>query len=60
MLHSAKLSTNDLHKKLIAKGWNGKYYGYSDTVTYLSDKNETIAVVVYDNKRSLIVTADFK
>lgn len=60
MLSSTKLSTVDLHKKLISRGWKGRYFGHSNCVTYLRDNNETIAVVVYDNRRSLIVTADFK
>ena len=60
MLKSTKFNTLDLAKQLYDKGWKGRYYGYEDTVTYLSEKNETIAVVTYDNKRSLIVSVDFK
>lgn len=60
MLSSTKLSTIDLQKKLISRGWKGRYIGYSNQVTYLRDNNETIAIVEYDNRRSLIVTADFK
>jgi hypothetical protein len=59
MLKSAKFSDFDLYKKLTAKGWKGKYFGYNNKVTYLSEKNETIAVVEYDNRRSLIVSAEF-
>jgi hypothetical protein len=60
MLKSSKFSDFDLQKKLIDKGWKGKYFGYMNKVTYLSENNETIAVVEYDNRRSLIVSADFK
>lgn len=60
MLKSTKFSDFDLQKKLTARGWKGKYYGYMNKVTYLSENNETIAVVEYDNRRSLIVSADFK
>lgn len=59
MLKSTKFSDFDLYRKLTAKGWKGKYYGYMNTVTYLSENNKTIAVVQYDNKRSLIVSAEF-
>jgi hypothetical protein len=59
MLKSTKFSDFDLHKKLTDRGWKGKYYGYMNKVTYLSENNETIAVVEYDNRRSLIVTAEF-
>lgn len=60
MLKSTKFNTLDLAKQLYDKGWKGKYYGYKDTVTYLNDQNETIAVVTYDNKRSLIVSTKFE
>lgn len=60
MLKSTKFNTLDLAKQLYDKGWKGKYYGYEDTVTYLNDQNETIAVVTYDNKRSLIVSTKFE
>jgi hypothetical protein len=59
MLKSTKFSDFDLYKKLTDRGWKGKYYGYMNKVTYLSENNETIAVVEYDNRRSLIVTAEF-
>jgi hypothetical protein len=59
MLKSTKFSDFDLQKKLTDRGWKGKYYGYMNKVTYLSENNETIAVVEYDNRRSLIVTAEF-
>jgi hypothetical protein len=60
MLKSTKFSDFDLQKKLTDRGWKGKYYGYMNKVTYLSENNETIAIVEYDNRRSLIVSADFK
>jgi hypothetical protein len=59
MLKSTKFSDFDLQKKLTDRGWKGKYFGYMNKVTYLSENNETIAVVEYDNRRSLIVTAEF-
>jgi hypothetical protein len=59
MLKSTKFSDFDLQKKLADRGWKGKYFGYMNKVTYLSENNETIAVVEYDNRRSLIVTAEF-
>lgn len=59
-LKSTKFNTLDLARTLYDKGWKGKYYGFSDTVTYLNDANETIAVVTYNNRRSLIVSVDFK
>lgn len=60
MLKSTKFNTLDLARSLHDKGWKGKYFGYENQVTYLSEHNETIAIVTYDNRRSLIVSVDFK
>lgn len=59
-MHSNKFNDFDLARKLTDKGWKGKYFGYNNLVTYLSEKNETIATVIYDNKRSLIVSVKFE
>lgn len=59
-LKSTKFNTLDLARTLYDKGWKGKYFGYDNKVTYLDEHNETIAVVTYDNRRSLIVSVDFK
>jgi hypothetical protein len=60
MLKSRKFSDFDLARKLNDLGWKGKYFAFSNEVTYLSEDNKTIAVVTYDNRKSVIVTADFK
>lgn len=59
-MKSKKFNDFDLVRKLTEKGWKGKYFGYNNFVTYLSEKNETIATVIYDNKRSLIVSVKFE
>jgi len=59
MFVSEKFSTWDLYKKLNNLNWKGKYIATNEVVTFLSEQNETIAVVTYDNKRSLILSAKF-
>lgn len=60
MLKSRKFSSFDLSKKLFELGWKGRHFSTSNEVTYLSDNNETIAVVEYDNSKSIIISVDFK
>lgn len=60
MIKSRKFSDFDLAKKLIDLGWKGRQFSISNEVTYLSNSNETIAVVTYDNTKSIILSVDFK
>jgi hypothetical protein len=60
MIKSRKFSDFDLTRKLTDLGWRGRYFSVSDEVTYLSQDNKTIAVVKYDNSKSIIVSVDFK
>lgn len=53
--HSDRLNEITLSKKLFQKGWHGKYFGLGDCVTFLTEDNQTIAEVHYDNRRSLIL-----
>ena len=55
-----KFSTFDLYKKLMDLHWRGKYYSLDDETTYLSEDNKTLAVVTYCNKKSIILSAEFK
>jgi hypothetical protein len=48
-------------KKLEALNWKGKFFSYSNMVTYLSDNNETLAEVFYSDKaRKTINDVKFK
>jgi hypothetical protein len=60
MLKSSKFSVTDLHQKLQDRGWRGRYFGISNRVTYLTDNNTTLAVVEYDDSRSVIISVEFK
>lgn len=42
-----KYSVIALESALIERGWNGRFYGYFNTVTYINDNNETLATVHY-------------
>ena len=55
-----KFSTFDLYKKLVDLHWRGKYYSLDNETTYLSEDNKTLAIVTYDNKKSLILSTEFK
>lgn len=58
-MKSRKFSDFDLARKLTDLGWKGRYFSHSNEVTYLGDDNRTIAVVKYDNSKSIIVSAKF-
>ena len=60
MLVSEKYSTWDLYKELTALTWKGRHFSINDTTTYLTEDNKTIAIVKYDNKKSLIISVDWK
>ena len=60
MFKSRKFSDVDLAKKLTDLGWRGRKFSVSNEVVYLNEENRTIAVVKYDNTKSIIVSADFK
>ena len=57
---SEKFSAFDLYRKLTEMHWKGKYYSLSDETTFLSESNEVLAVVTYCNRRSLILSVEFK
>ena len=60
MFVSEKYNTWDLYEELTALNWKGKHFSINHVTTYLSEDNKTIAVVQYDNKKSLIVSVDWK
>lgn len=60
MYISEKFSVWDLYRKLTEMQWKGKYFSVDNITTYLSEDNKTLAVVEYDNKKSLIVSVKFK
>ncbi len=60
ILKSKKFSVTDLHQKLQDRGWRGRYFGISNRITYLTDKNTTLAVVEFDASRSIIISVEFK
>lgn len=60
MFASKKYSVWDLYRKLTELHWKGKYFSIDNVTTYLSEDNKTLAVVEYDNKKSLIISVKFK
>lgn len=60
MFASKKYSVWDLYRKLTELQWKGKYFSIDNVTTYLSEDNKTLAVVEYDNKKSLIISVKFK
>jgi hypothetical protein len=60
MIKSRKFSDSDLIRKLTELGWKGRYFSISNKTTYLTDTNDTIAEVVYDNSKSIILSVKFK
>lgn len=59
MFKSRKLGSIDLIKKLTERGWKGRFISVPNETTYLSDTNDTIAVVTYDDHKSVIISAKF-
>jgi len=55
VLHSDKMNDLLVFKRLLVRGWQGRYYGLGDCVTYLTNDNKTIAEVHYDEHRKLIL-----
>ena len=59
-MKSKKFNDFDLSRKLTELGWRGLYFTLGNETTFLSGTNDVIAVVTYDNRKSLILHADFK
>lgn len=59
-MKAEKFNSFDLSKKLNELGWKGLYYTLGNETTYLSGTNDVIAVVTYDNRKSLILGVEFK
>ena len=60
MFVSEKYTTWNLYEELTALGWKGRHFSINNTTTYLTEDNKTLAVVLYDNIKSLIVYVDWK
>ena len=60
MFVSEKFNQLNLMEKLETLNWKGRYFSINDTTTYLTEDNKTLAVVKYDNNKSLIVSVDWK
>ena len=60
MLTYEKYSEWDLYKQLTELNWKGRYFSINDTTTYLTEDNKIIAVVKYDNSKSLIICVNWK
>ena len=58
--YTKEFSEFELNDKLHAHGWRGKYFNFENKTTYLSEDNKTIAIITYDNRKSIIIAADFK
>jgi hypothetical protein len=51
MFISEKFSNVDIYAKLERMQWKGRHFSYSNVVTYLSEDNQVLASIEFENAK---------